>query len=54
MRPIFLFRLMLSFRSTGMGIMVTTTSDTIVTAAYPVNEGPFGRQVPATRGSHDL
>lgn len=54
MRPIFLPVLTLSWRSTGIGMMATTTSDTIVTMAYAVNEGPGARHLPGTDGSHDL
>jgi hypothetical protein len=46
--------LILSLSSTGIGMTATTTSETMVTMAYAVNEGPGARHVPATNGSHDL
>lgn len=54
MRPIFFSNWMLSFSRTGSGITATTTSDTMVTMAYPVNEGPGGRHLPSLRGFHDF
>lgn len=54
MRPTFLPVLTLSWRSTGIGMMATSTSDTIVTMAYAVKDGPGARHVPTTAGSHDL
>jgi hypothetical protein len=54
MRPIFLPLLTLSWRRTGIGMTATTTSETMVTMAYAVNDGPGARHVPGTEGSHDL
>lgn len=54
MRPTFLPVLTLSWRSTGIGMMATMMSDTMVTMAYAVNEGPAARHVPGVAGSHDL
>ena len=53
-RPTFLPVLTLSLRSTGIGMTATTMSDTMVTIAYAVKDGPGARHVPATSGSHDL
>lgn len=53
-RPTFLLRLTFNRRSTGMGMSATTMSDTIVTTAYPVNDGPGARHSPSTSGFHDL
>jgi len=54
MSPTFLPVLTLSWRSTGIGMTATTTSETMVTMAYAVNEGPAARHVPGVAGSHDL
>ena len=52
--PTFLLRLTFSRSNTGIGISATTMSDTIVTTAYPVNDGPGLRHSPSTSGFHDL
>jgi hypothetical protein len=53
-RPIFWPIRMLSFNKTGIGRSATRTSETIVTMAYPVNDGPAARQVPVFNGFQDL
>jgi len=53
-RPSFFSRRTLSLSRTGIGRIATTISETIVTTAYPVKEGPGARHVPAFRGFHDL
>lgn len=53
-RPIFFASLISNFTNTGIGRMATTTSETIVTTAYPVKDGPGGRHFPSLRGFQDL
>lgn len=54
MRPAFFSKRMLSLRRTGMGRRATTTSETMVTTAYAVKDGPDARHVPGSVGFHDL
>lgn len=53
-RPTFLLRLTLSLNRTGIGISATTMSETMVTTAYPVNDGPGLRHSPSISGFHDF
>jgi hypothetical protein len=53
-RPIFFQMFTLSCSNMGTGMMVTPTSETMVTTAYAVNDGPGARHVPGIVGSHDL
>ena len=53
-RPSFLLSLTSSLMRTGIGSKATTMSEIIVMTAYPVNDGPEGKQEPSIKGFHDF